>query len=154
MDSFRSATAGKGYDDDIKCLIFQETLTGEAISWFFKLKPHLINSFQGLVNAFRSRFILMSDNNYTTGKLFKLNQGESENLKSFVTQWLSTTSRCRDLDKNLPYTSFKEGLMLGPFLYESNAHPPTEYEALMEMAILHAQAEFTTYDDLPLITAN
>ena len=149
MDSFRSATAGKGYSDEVKCLMFQETLTGEAMSWFFELKPHSINSFQTLVNAFGSRFILMTDGYHTTGQLFKLRQGDGESLKSFVTRWRTATSRCRDLDKNLAYTAFKEGLTRGPFLYELNAHPPIDYEALMETAVLHAQAEFTTYGDLP-----
>lgn len=45
IDSFRSTTAGKGYGDDAKCLMFQETLTGEVMSWFFELKLHSINSF-------------------------------------------------------------------------------------------------------------
>lgn len=79
----------------------------------------------------------MTDDYHTTGKLFKVNQGESENLKSFVTQWCTMTLRCRDLDKNLTYTAFKEGLMPRPFLYELNAHPPVNYESLMETAILH-----------------
>ncbi|KAK9911092.1 hypothetical protein M0R45_035015 [Rubus argutus] len=119
------------------------------MSWFFELKPHSINSFQALVNAFGSRFILMTDGYHTTGQLFKLRQGEGESLKSFVTQWRTATLRCRDLDKNQAYTAFKEGLTRGHFLYELNAHPPTDYEALMETAVLHAQAEYTTYGDLP-----
>lgn len=59
-----------------------------------------------------------------------------------------TTSRCRDLDKNLAYTAFKEGLTPGPFVYKLNAHPPTNYKVLLEMSLLHAQAKFTTYGDL------
>lgn len=46
LDNFRSTTTGKGYNDEVMCLMFQEIFTGEAMSWFFKLKPLSINCFK------------------------------------------------------------------------------------------------------------
>ena len=58
MDNFRSIVAGKSYPIAESCHAFQETLTDEALSWFFDLKPNSIGSFIELCDTFGARFIL------------------------------------------------------------------------------------------------
>jgi hypothetical protein len=106
VDNFRSIVMGKGYTMASMCHAFQETLTGEALSWFFDLKPSSISSYEQLIQEFTERFILRSDGYHTTAHLFKMEQGEKETLKSFVNRWQTATSRCRDLDKTLAYAAF------------------------------------------------
>lgn len=114
IDNFCSIVAGKIYTVAESCHAFQETLTGEELSWFFDLKSNSVGSFVDLCDTFASRFILRTDGYHTTTQLFKVLQGEQEILKDFVNRWQSATTRYRDLK--------------GSFLYELNASPPADYK--------------------------
>ena len=64
--------AGKCYTIAESCHAFQETLTNEALSWFFDLKPNSIGSFIELCDTFAARFILRTEGCHTTTQLFKV----------------------------------------------------------------------------------
>jgi hypothetical protein len=66
MDNFRSVVAGKGYSIPESCHAFQETLTGEALSWFFDLTPNSIGSFVEFCDTFAARFILRTEGYHST----------------------------------------------------------------------------------------
>lgn len=149
VDNFRSIVTGKGYTMASLCHTFQETLTGEALSWFFDLKPNSISSYTQLCDEFAERFILRTDGYRTTAHLFKMQQGDSETLKTFVNRWQTATARCRDLDKPLAYAAFIQALRKGHFLLELNTRHPLDYDQLMTVATRHAQAEFDTYGNEP-----
>ncbi|XP_062005713.1 uncharacterized protein LOC133722871 [Rosa rugosa] len=147
LQAFRSLTSAKGYTDEVCCNMFQETLSGEALSWFYELPAGSIGNFKELADKFLARFILRTDRIHTPKGLLKVQQGENETLKSFVNRWQAATAKCRDLNKELAELAFRRGLRVGEFLYGINHHPPASYDELMATAIRHAQAEFETYVD-------
>ncbi|XP_062010278.1 uncharacterized protein LOC133726695 [Rosa rugosa] len=150
MDTFKKVTNNKGFDDATLCHLFSETLDGEAMSWFFECPPGSMDSFSALSNVFMSRFILMTDDYHNSSQLFSINQGIDESLKSYVTRWRTTTSRCRDLDKTMVLAAFKQGLHKASFLYHLNCNcPNATYDYVMNEAVLHAQAEYSTYGATP-----
>ncbi|XP_024156222.1 uncharacterized protein LOC112164229 [Rosa chinensis] len=128
--------------------MFQETLSGEAFSWFYELPTGSVGNFKELADKFVARFILCIDGINTPKGLLKVQQGEKETLKSFVNRWqAATTAKCRDLNKELAELAFRQGLRPGDFLYSINHQPPSSYDELMATTIRHAQAEFETYED-------
>ncbi|XP_024196485.1 uncharacterized protein LOC112199743 [Rosa chinensis] len=150
MDTFKKVTSNKGFEDAMLCHLFSETLDGEAMSWFFKCSPGSMDSFSALSNAFLSRLILMTDGYHNSSQLFSISQGIDESLKSFVTRWRTTISRCRDLDKTMVLAAFKQGLRKASFLYHQNCNcPNATYVYVMNEAVLHAQAEYSTYGATP-----
>ncbi|XP_062003248.1 uncharacterized protein LOC133720792 [Rosa rugosa] len=150
MDTFKKVTNNKGFDDATLCHLFSETLDGEAMNWFFECPPGSVSSFTALSHAFLSRFILLSAGHHNTSQLFSVKQGEDESLKAFVTRWRAAASQCRDLDKTMASAAFRKGLLKGPFLYHLNYnHPNATYDHVMSEAVIHAQAEFITYGEIP-----
>ncbi|XP_024190544.1 uncharacterized protein LOC112194549 [Rosa chinensis] len=150
MDTFKKVTNNKGFDDAMLCHLFNETLDGEAMSWFFECPPGSMDSFSTLSNAFLSRFILMTDGYYNSSQLFSINQGVDESLKSFVTRWRTATSRCGDLDKTMELAAFKQGLHRASFLYHLNCNcPNATYDYIMNETVLLALAEYSSYGTTP-----
>ncbi|XP_024199792.1 uncharacterized protein LOC112202992 [Rosa chinensis] len=147
LQAFCSQTSAKGYMDEVCCNMFQETLSGEALSWFYELPAGSVGNFKELADKFLARFILRTDGIHTPKGLLKVQQGENETLKSFVNRWQAATTKCRDLNKELAELAFRRGLRAVEFLYGINHHPPASYDELMATAIRHAQAEFETYGD-------
>ncbi|XP_024163774.1 uncharacterized protein LOC112170674 [Rosa chinensis] len=129
--------------------MFQETLSGEVLSWFYELPVGSVGNFKELADKFVARFILRTDGIHTPKGLLKVQQGEDETLKSFVNRWQAATAKCRDLNKELAELAFRRGLRRGEFLYGINHNPPASYDELMATTIRHAQAEFETYGDTP-----
>lgn len=122
LQAFRSQTSCKGYTDAVCCNMFQETLSGEALSWFYELSASSIGSFKELVDKFIARFILRTYGFNTPMGLLKIQQEESETLKYFVNRWQSATAKCRDLNKELAEMAFRQGCTPGNFLNEINHH--------------------------------
>ncbi|XP_024164074.1 uncharacterized protein LOC112171064 [Rosa chinensis] len=149
LQAFRLQTSVKGYTDEVCCNMFQETLSGEALSWFYELPPGSVGNFRELADKFVARFILRTDGIHTPKGLLKVQQGENETLKSFVNRWQAATAKCRDLNKELAELAFRRGLRRGEFLYEINHNLLANYDELMATAIRHTQVEFEKYGDTP-----
>ncbi|KAL6209789.1 hypothetical protein ACLB2K_020728 [Fragaria x ananassa] len=76
-NSFKSHTNAKGYLDAICCNKFLETLTREALSWFYELPSNSIDCFRQLADRFVNRFILQTDGQSTT-QLFIVKQDKRD----------------------------------------------------------------------------
>ncbi|XP_004309744.1 PREDICTED: uncharacterized protein LOC101303383 [Fragaria vesca subsp. vesca] len=130
--------------------MFQETLSGEALSWFYELLASSIDSFMQLADRFVNRFILRTDGQ-STNQLFKVKQGHGEGLKAFVNRWQGATAKVRSFDKKVAEEAFVQALLPGKFLYAVKIENPRGYDELMEMAIRHAQADHDTYEDQSVV---
>nr|XP_011462163.1 PREDICTED: uncharacterized protein LOC105350872 [Fragaria vesca subsp. vesca] len=121
-----------------------ETLAGEALSWFYELPSNSVDCFRELADKFVNRFILRTDGQ-NTAQLFKVKQDRREGLKAFVNRWQGATARVRRFDKKVAEEAFIQGLFPGKFLYAVKIKNPQGYDELIEMAIMHAQADHDTY---------
>ncbi|XP_024190560.1 uncharacterized protein LOC112194570 [Rosa chinensis] len=107
LQDFRSQTSAKGYTDEVCCNMFQETLSGKVLSWFYELPAGYVGNFKELADKFVARFILRTDGIHTSKGLLKIQQGENETLKSFINRWQAATAKCRDLNKELAKLAFR-----------------------------------------------
>ena len=126
--------------------MFQETLSGEAQSWFYELPAGLIDCFRKLADKFMNRFILRMDRQ-NTAQLFKVKKGHTKGHKTFVNRWQGATAKVRNFDKKVAEEAFVQALLPGKFLYAVRIENPRGYDELMEMAIKHAQTDYDTYGD-------
>ncbi|KAL6129687.1 hypothetical protein ACLB2K_073036 [Fragaria x ananassa] len=85
--------------------MFQRTLSGEALSWFYELPSESIDCFRQLADRFVNRFILRTDEQ-STAQLFKVKQDKGEGLKAFVNRWQGATARVRNFDKRVAEEAF------------------------------------------------
>ena len=85
--------------------MFQETLAGEALSWFYELPSNSIDCFRQLANRFVNRFILQTEGQ-NIAQLFKVKQDRGEELKAFVNRWQGATARVRNFDKTVADEAF------------------------------------------------
>ena len=145
LETFFSLCSSSGYSDTIACHAFQETLSEEAISWFLSLPPNSIDSFDQLSECFLNRFILHTSIYRTVDALFHIKQKEGEGLHELLSRWQSATVRCHNLEPRVAEKAFRQALLPGSFLMEINKNPPGSYDALMDLAVRWARAEFATF---------
>ncbi|KAL6193988.1 hypothetical protein ACLB2K_035072 [Fragaria x ananassa] len=115
MDSIQTVTSERECSDTLQCQLFNQTLEGEAMSWFFEQSPNSVNSFDELRVAFLSRFVLQAKCGQGTEGLFKVKQQPGETLRSFVTRWQSETSKCKNLTRKRPWQHLKRACTRGSF---------------------------------------
>lgn len=77
LDSFKSQINAKGYMNAMYYNLFQQTLTGEVLSWFYELPTNLVECFQQVADRLVHRFILRTDG-HNTAQLFKVRQESGE----------------------------------------------------------------------------
>ncbi|KAL6219500.1 hypothetical protein ACLB2K_007259 [Fragaria x ananassa] len=91
LEYFESAVRGKYHDDAILCHLFQETLSNDAMSWFYESLPVSINSFQELQDAFLKRFQLVADSFEGSSDNLGIDQSPDESLHKFINRWCLAT---------------------------------------------------------------
>ena len=57
LDSYKSLMSLQGYSDEVMCKAFSATLKGQEGSWFKKLSPETIDSFDNLSRLFVTNFM-------------------------------------------------------------------------------------------------
>ncbi|KAL6138011.1 hypothetical protein ACLB2K_063299 [Fragaria x ananassa] len=129
----------------VACHAFQETLSDKALSWFLSLPPNSIDNFDQLSERFLNRFILHTSIYRTVDALFHIKQKEGEGLHELLSRWQSATARCHNLEPRVAEQAFRQALLPGSFLMEINKNPPGSYDALMDLAVRWARAEFATF---------
>nr|XP_011463529.1 PREDICTED: uncharacterized protein LOC105351277 [Fragaria vesca subsp. vesca] len=127
------------------CHAFQETLSDEALSWFLNLPPNSIDNFDQLSERFLNRFILHSRIYRSVDALFHIKQKEGEGFHELLSRWQSAMSRCHNLEPRVAEQAFRQALLPRSFVMEINRNLPRSYDALMDLAICWARAEFATF---------
>ncbi|KAL6223440.1 hypothetical protein ACLB2K_006827 [Fragaria x ananassa] len=127
------------------CHAFQETLLDEALSRFLNLPPNSIDNFDQLSERFLNRFILHVSIYCSVDALFHIKQKEGEGLHELLTRWQSATARCHNLEPRVAEQAFRQALLPPGFLIKINRNPPGSYNALMDLAVRWARAEFATF---------
>ncbi|CAL2272127.1 unnamed protein product [Prunus armeniaca] len=142
IHSFQSALGCKGLIDEGMCLIFPSTLNGATLNWFYRLNPHIINSFDSRKHAFLYHFMIQTDRLYSTDDLYMLRQSEDESLREYAARFSHKYSRCPETDDRATFGAFNSGLCESNFRYLVHSNPWNTYAKLMKHAAVHAKAEY------------
>ena len=78
------------------CKAFSTTLKGLARSWFKKLSPRTINSFDNLSRLFITSFMSCQVRQKNASNLFIVHQKETESLKDYVKQFNQVVLKVKD----------------------------------------------------------
>ncbi|VFQ64291.1 unnamed protein product [Cuscuta campestris] len=130
LDSFNQSATMNGCTDELKCLLFFQTLRNRATEWFNMLLLGSIDSFSDLASKFKAKI----KENCTKRKKFTYlstaGQRESENLTQFLTRWKEKVDKVEEMDDKTVLSLLLNGLRVGE-LYKEFCRKPlaTDQEA-------------------------
>lgn len=145
--AFQSAYNGKGYTDEDWCHAFVNTLTQEAMLWFYQLEPESIDSYEQLVEAFTTEYATKSSFFYSVGELTGFQQGTDERLADYMERFKTAYRRCTTKDDIRAAQIFRDGLVPGEFLRKLNStNAVLTFTELMNRANQYARSYYLTYE--------
>ena len=118
LDSYKSLIALQEYSGEVICKVFSATLKGSARSWFRKLPPRTIDSFDDLSWLFIANFMSCRIRQKNASHLFIVHQNETESLKDYVKRFNQAVLEVEDPNDKVVVMAMMEGLRPGP-LFDS-----------------------------------
>ncbi|GMY12486.1 retrotransposon gag domain-containing protein [Fagus crenata] len=76
-----------GADNEILAQLFQNTLTGVALKWFFNLKDSRTNTWEDIYSEFFKQYRFNNEVDVTRRDLETTKQDAKEAFSSFITRW-------------------------------------------------------------------
>ena len=80
-------------DDALLINYFQESLAGDALTWYTSVPSHEINTFEDVIEKFLVRYQHLTKNKPLWHDLANLKQKNNEDYEEFATRWLSQFTR-------------------------------------------------------------
>ena len=118
IPSFKTTMHLQGVPDEIICRAFPTTLKGPARVWFSKIPPNNVSSFDELSKLFVNNFIGGQRHKRSSSSLLTIEQGENENLQSFVTRLNREALTVDEMDDKLLLAAFHNGVNSSLFIHK------------------------------------
>ena len=105
-------------------------LEGVALSWFTRLPPESIDSFETLKAKFIAQFATSKPHQMTSVALVNIRQEKGESLKSFMTRFGQVALGIRGLLPKVAMAYLITALRSGPFADSLAMQPPANMDDL------------------------
>ena len=89
MSTFQS----RGLSPNLMAMLFQQTLTGAALAWYFTLDVHVTKSWEGVVKAFVVQYEYNQELDITIRDLETTRQEYKESFAGFLTRWRNKAAK-------------------------------------------------------------
>ncbi|KAL2338821.1 hypothetical protein Fmac_013267 [Flemingia macrophylla] len=121
-------------NEAVFCRMFPTSLRGRALSWFARLPPNSIDSFQDLTSLFTVQFATRKPYQKTTLALANLRQGKHESLRTFMDRFGQIAMEIQDLHPAVAMDRLTTSLKVGPFVESLCKKPPKDMNDLRRRA--------------------
>jgi len=101
MDAYITHMSLYTTDDAILCWVFPTSLKGSALSWFMKLPPNSIDSFETLEVKFDVQFATSRPHHLTSIALVSIRQEKRESLRKFIDRFGKVALSIRNLSPDV-----------------------------------------------------
>ncbi|XP_020232147.1 uncharacterized protein LOC109812565 [Cajanus cajan] len=130
LDVFLTQVTLSTTDDAALCQIFPTSLKGRALSWFTRLPPNSIDSFNTLSSQFTIQFATSRPHSLTSLSLVSLRQDKKESLRAFMDRFNKAALEIRDLNSAVALHHLTTTLKPGPFVNSICKKPPSDMNDL------------------------
>ncbi|XP_020235170.1 uncharacterized protein LOC109815012 [Cajanus cajan] len=141
LDVFLTQVTLSTTDDAALCRIFPASLKGRALSWFTRLPPNSIDSFNTLSSQFTIQFATSRPHSLTSLSLVSLRQDKKESLRTFMDRFNKVALEIRDLNPAVALHHLTTALKPGPFVNSICKKPPSDMNDLRRRADKYMQME-------------
>jgi len=141
MDTYTTNMSLYTIDDTILCQVFPTSLKGGALSWFTKLPPNSIDSFETLVAKFDVQFATSRPHHLTSIALVSIRQEKGESLRKFIDRFGKVAMSIRNLSPEVAIHHMPTILRPGPFTDNLCMQPATSLDELRRQAAKFMQLE-------------
>ena len=128
-------------DDAALCRIFPTSLKGRALSWFTRLPPNTIDSFERLASLFTIQFATSRPHQLTSLAVVNIRQEKKESLRAFMERFNRMTLEIKDLNPAVALHHLTTALKPGPFVNSLCKKPPVDMDDLRRRADKYMQME-------------